>query len=46
VRVLLDTHVQLRALVAQARHLGVPIATADPLAAAYDVAIVPVGPRT
>lgn len=35
-----------RLLVAQARHLGVPIATADPLVAAYDVAILPVGQRT
>lgn len=32
-----------RLLVAQARHLGVPIATADPLVAAYDVAVLEVG---
>lgn len=34
-----------RLLVAQARSLGVPIATADPLVAAYDVAILDVGPH-
>jgi len=31
-----------RMLVAQARHLDVPIVTADPLIAAYDVATVPI----
>jgi len=32
-----------RVLVAQARHLGVPIVTADPAIAAYDVAVIRVG---
>lgn len=32
-----------RVLVAQARHLDVPIVTADPAIAAYDVAVVRVG---
>ncbi|MDF1521387.1 MAG: type II toxin-antitoxin system VapC family toxin [Trueperaceae bacterium] len=34
-----------RMLVAQAQHLGVPIATADPLVAAYDVEVLEVGVR-